>query len=49
MLRKFVKGQRGRPANQEELFNQFIRWYQQQNTARQRQPAGSVMRDARQE
>jgi uncharacterized protein len=31
MLRKFVKGQRGSTANQEELFNRFIRWYQQQN------------------
>jgi TRAP transporter TAXI family solute receptor len=30
MLRKFVK-QRGSSANQEELFNRFIRWYQQQN------------------
>ncbi len=49
MFQKFVKSQRGRPASQEELFNKFIRWYQQQNTARQRQPAGSAMRDARQE
>ena len=31
MLRKFVKGQRGSSAHQEELFNRFIRWYQQQN------------------
>ncbi len=31
MLRKFVKSQRGSSANQEELFNRFIRWYQQQN------------------
>ena len=31
MLRKFVKGQRGNSAHQEELFNRFIRWYQQQN------------------
>ncbi len=49
MLRKFVKSQRGRAASQEELFNKFIRWYQQQNATRQRQPAGSAMRDARQE
>jgi uncharacterized protein len=31
MLRKFVKSQRGSSASQEELFNRFIRWYQQQN------------------
>ena len=31
MLRKFVKSQRGSSANQDELFNRFIRWYQQQN------------------
>ena len=31
MLRKFVKSPRGSSANQEELFNRFIRWYQQQN------------------
>ena len=31
MLRKFVKSQRASSANQEELFNRFIRWYQQQN------------------
>ena len=31
MLRKFVKSRRGSSANQEELFNRFIRWYQQQN------------------
>ncbi len=31
MLQKFVKSQRGSSASQEELFNRFIRWYQQQN------------------
>ncbi len=31
MVKKFVKRQRGGSANQEELFNKFIRWYQQQN------------------
>ena len=31
MVKKFVKSQRGSSANQEELFNKFIRWYQQQN------------------
>ena len=31
MVKKFVKSQRGGSANQEELFNKFIRWYQQQN------------------
>ena len=31
MPHKFVKSQRGSSANQEELFNRFIRWYQQQN------------------
>jgi uncharacterized protein len=31
MLQKFVETQRGGSASQEELFNQFIRWYQQQN------------------
>jgi uncharacterized protein len=31
MMQKFVESQRGGPATQEELFNQFIRWYQQQN------------------
>lgn len=49
MFQKFVKSQRGSRARQEELFNQFIRWYQQQNTARQRQPVGSAARDTRQE
>jgi TRAP transporter TAXI family solute receptor len=32
MLQKFVESQRGSSAGQEELFNQFVRWYQQQNT-----------------
>jgi TRAP transporter TAXI family solute receptor len=32
MLQKFVESQRGSPAGQEELFNQFVRWYQQQNS-----------------
>ncbi len=32
MLQKFVESQRGSSADQEELFNQFVRWYQQQNT-----------------
>jgi uncharacterized protein len=31
MLQKFVESQRGSTAGQEELFNQFVRWYQQQN------------------
>lgn len=31
MLQKFVESQRGSSAGQEELFNQFVRWYQQQN------------------
>jgi hypothetical protein len=31
ILRKFVKSQHGSSPNQEELFNRFIRWYQQQN------------------
>ena len=31
MVKKFVKTQRGSSANQEELFNKFIRWYQLQN------------------
>jgi len=31
MLQKFVKTHRGSSTNQEELFNRFIRWYQQQN------------------
>jgi TRAP transporter TAXI family solute receptor len=30
MLQKFVESQRGSSADQEELFNQFVRWYQQQ-------------------
>jgi len=33
MLQKFVESQRGSSAGQEELFNQFVRWYQQQNGA----------------
>jgi TRAP transporter TAXI family solute receptor len=31
ILRKFVRSQHGSSPNQEELFNRFIRWYQQQN------------------
>ncbi len=31
MLQKFVESQHATPADQEELFNQFVRWYQQQN------------------
>lgn len=31
MLQKFVESQRGNTADQEELFNQFVRWYQQQS------------------
>jgi uncharacterized protein len=31
MLQKFVESQRGSSADQEELFNQFVRWYQQQS------------------
>ncbi len=30
MLQKFVESQKGSPSDQEELFNQFVRWYQQQ-------------------
>jgi TRAP transporter TAXI family solute receptor len=30
MLQKFVESQQGTSADQEELFNQFVRWYQQQ-------------------
>jgi hypothetical protein len=32
MLQKFVESQRGNSADQEELFNQFVRWYQQQGS-----------------
>jgi TRAP transporter TAXI family solute receptor len=32
MLQKFVETQRGSASDQEELFNQFVRWYQQQNS-----------------
>ncbi len=32
MLQKFVESQKGTPSGQEELFNQFVRWYQQQGT-----------------
>lgn len=32
MLQKFVESQRGNSAGQEELFNQFVRWYQQQGS-----------------
>lgn len=32
MLQKFVESQRGSGADEEELFNQFVRWYQQQGT-----------------
>lgn len=32
MLQKFVESQRGSSADQEELFNQFVRWYQQQGS-----------------
>jgi len=31
IFRKFVKSQHGSSPNREELFNRFIRWYQQQN------------------
>ena len=31
MLQKFVESQQGTAADQEELFNQFVRWYQQQS------------------
>ncbi len=30
MLQKFVESQQGASTDQEELFNQFVRWYQQQ-------------------
>ncbi len=32
MLQKFVESQRGNSAGQEDLFNQFVRWYQQQGS-----------------
>jgi uncharacterized protein len=35
MLQKFVEGQQGTSADQEELFNQFVRWYQQQSAQAQ--------------
>jgi len=35
MLQNFVESQRGSTADQEELFNQFVRWYQQQSAQRQ--------------
>ncbi len=37
MLQKFVESQRGSSADQEELFNQFVRWYQQQSTQQPQQ------------
>ena len=35
MLQKFVETQQGTSADQEELFNQFVRWYQQQSATQQ--------------
>jgi uncharacterized protein len=35
MLQKFVESQQGTSADQEELFNQFVRWYQQQSAQAQ--------------
>jgi hypothetical protein len=35
MLQKFVESQQGSAADQEELFNQFVRWYQQQSAQTQ--------------
>ncbi len=32
MLQKFVESQRGNSTDQEDLFNQFVRWYQTQGT-----------------
>jgi hypothetical protein len=37
MLQKFVESQRGTSADQEELFNQFVRWYQQQGAPQTQQ------------
>jgi TRAP transporter TAXI family solute receptor len=37
MLQKFVESQRGSSADQEELFNQFVRWYQQQGAPQTQQ------------
>ncbi len=37
MLQKFVESQQGTSADQEELFNQFVRWYQQQSAQAQPQ------------
>jgi uncharacterized protein len=37
VFQKFVESQRGTPADQEELFNQFVRWYQQQGAQPQQQ------------
>jgi len=35
MLQKFVESQRGSSADKEELFNQFVRWYQTQGAQQQ--------------
>jgi TRAP transporter TAXI family solute receptor len=35
MLQQFVESQRGATSNQEELFNQFVRWYQTQAAQQQ--------------
>jgi TRAP transporter TAXI family solute receptor len=37
MLQRFVESQSGTNADQEELFNQFVRWYQQQGAPPPRQ------------
>ena len=37
MLQRFVESQQGTSADQEELFNQFIRWYQQQGASASQQ------------
>ena len=33
MLQRFVESQQGASTDQEELFNQFVRWYQQQSAS----------------
>ncbi|MBI4723461.1 MAG: hypothetical protein HY765_00035, partial [Rhodomicrobium sp.] len=35
MLQRFVESQRGASGDQEELFNQFVQWYQQQGASPQ--------------
>jgi TRAP transporter TAXI family solute receptor len=37
MLQKFVESQQGNAADQEDLFNQFVHWYQQQSVQQSQQ------------